>query len=66
MKITKDLEGKRVKITDIDNEIFEGIVSDYLLFLCMEVKAVSEEKVNYFEEEMKALLAGYISDQDTH
>jgi hypothetical protein len=32
----------------------------------MEVKAVSEEKVNYFEEEMKALLAGYISDQDTH
>ena len=25
MKITKDLEGKRVKITDIDNEIFEGI-----------------------------------------
>jgi hypothetical protein len=32
----------------------------------MEVKAVSEEKVNYFEEEMKVLLAGYISDQDTH
>lgn len=31
----------------------------------MEVKAVSEEKVNYFEEEMKALLAGYIGDQDT-
>ena len=30
MKITKDLEGKRVKITDIDNEIFEGIVSDYI------------------------------------
>ena len=25
-----------------------------------------EEKVNYFEEEMKAFLAGYISDQDTH
>ena len=23
-------EGKRVKITDIDNEIFEGIVSDYI------------------------------------
>ena len=30
MKITKDLEGKRVKITDIDNEIFEGIVSAYI------------------------------------
>ena len=30
MKITKDLEGKRVKITDIDNEIFEEIVSDYI------------------------------------
>lgn len=30
MKITQDLEGKRVKITDIDNEIFEGIVSDYI------------------------------------
>lgn len=30
MKITKDLEEKRVKITDIDNEIFEGIVSDYI------------------------------------
>lgn len=29
-EITKDLEGKRVKITDIDNEIFEGIVSDYI------------------------------------
>ena len=25
-----------------------------------------KKKVNYFEEEMKALLAGYISDQDTH
>ena len=30
MKKTKDLVGKRVKITDIDNEIFEGIVSDYI------------------------------------
>ena len=26
---------------------------------------MSEEKINYFEEEMKALLGGYISDQDT-
>lgn len=28
-------------------------------------KTMSEEKINYFEEEMKALLAGYISNQDT-
>lgn len=26
---------------------------------------MSEEKINCFEEEMKALLAGYISNQDT-
>ena len=30
MKITQDLEGKRVKITDIDNDVFEGVVTDYI------------------------------------
>lgn len=30
MKINQSLEGKKVKITDIDGEIFEGIVGDYI------------------------------------
>ena len=30
MKIDQSLEGKRVRITDMDDEIFEGIVGDYI------------------------------------
>lgn len=30
MGISQSLEGKRVRIVDIDDEIFEGIVSDYI------------------------------------
>lgn len=29
MILSRKLEGKRVRIVDIDNEIFEGTVSDY-------------------------------------
>lgn len=30
MKLSKSLEGKNVKITCIDGEVFTGIVSDYI------------------------------------
>lgn len=30
MKLNQSLEGKKVKITDVDGEIFEGIVGDYI------------------------------------
>jgi hypothetical protein len=30
MKIDQSLEGKRVRIVDIDGEIFEGTVGDYV------------------------------------
>lgn len=30
MKINQSLEGKKVRIVDIDGEVFEGIVSDYI------------------------------------
>ncbi len=30
MKLNQSLEGKKVRITDIDGEIFEGIVGDYI------------------------------------
>lgn len=30
MKLNQSLEGKKVKITDIYGEIFEGIVGDYI------------------------------------
>lgn len=30
MKIRQSLEGKRVKITCIDGEVFEGTVTDYI------------------------------------
>lgn len=30
MKLSQSLEGKRVKITCMEGEIFEGLVSDYI------------------------------------
>ena len=30
MKLNQSLEGKKIRITDIDGEIFEGIVGDYI------------------------------------
>lgn len=30
MKLSQALEGKKVRLTDIDNEVFEGVVSDYI------------------------------------
>lgn len=30
MKLSQSLEGKRVRIIDIDGELFEGIVGDYV------------------------------------
>lgn len=30
MKLTQELEGKKVRIIDIDGEKFEGVVTDYI------------------------------------
>lgn len=30
MKLNQSLEGKRVRIVDVDGEIFEGVVGDYI------------------------------------
>lgn len=30
MKLSQSLEGKKVRIVDIDGEVFEGVVSDYI------------------------------------
>ena len=30
MKISQSLEGKKVKIIDVNGELFEGIVADYI------------------------------------
>lgn len=30
MKIDQSLEGKHVRVTDVDNETFEGVISDYI------------------------------------
>lgn len=30
IKLDQTLEGKKVKIVDVDGEVFEGIVSDYI------------------------------------
>ena len=31
MELTQALEGKRVRIVDIDDKVFEGTVTDYFL-----------------------------------
>lgn len=30
MELSQTLEGKKVKIVDVDGEVFEGVVSDYI------------------------------------
>lgn len=30
MKLSQSLEGKKVRIIDVDGEIFEGVVGDYI------------------------------------